>query len=234
MTEWKAFFNKVDEKAQVTFCTVVLDNEDLIDALALKKQYILELELMLPVGVSMDEKQLKSIVDKIPPLPQWKKLFATSASSLYEKIIALDNQIEELSQKEYDVSDIFVTFNTEEDQRNVLEKLSVGVLSIITQNKDALPSDYLFRGEHVLDVFEPAEPSSIRWQDLDETFLVSIIIRCTCINLLFFPIGLSFPLNNLYCTSSILIDTDSNKTKNDYIYSSINCDCRWWIHYCIM
>ena len=121
-------------------------------------------------------------VKQIPPLPWWKTIISPSAEAVYEKIIALDESIEKLQKKNFDVTHIFVTFETEEDQRKVLTKLSLGVLPMLRQRKESLPSECLFRGEKVLKVSEPAEPSSIRWQNLDESVGVSIHFRQKLVN----------------------------------------------------
>lgn len=80
-----------------------------------------------------------------------------------------------LAQLDYPVTNVFLTFETEKDQRKVLESLSVGSLQAAYNNKKALEQDsYLFRGEHVLAVEEPDEPSTIRWQDLNAGSLQKI------------------------------------------------------------
>ena len=76
----------------------------------------------------------------------------------------------------------------ENQQRAVLEKLSIGNLNVFFNKKGSLPDEYLFRGNKVLKVIEPNEPNSIRWNDLDESFFVrtntlffdiTIVSQCT-------------------------------------------------------
>ena len=88
------------------------------------------------------------------------------ARSSYEKLMKFEKKIVELCDKEYSVTDVFVTFETEQAQRTALSNLSVGKLAIINQDQSALPDNLKFRGNIVLDVSEPAEPSAVRWQDV--------------------------------------------------------------------
>lgn len=122
----------------------------------------------------MDESNLKELVEQIPSMPWWKKIFSTSADTLYEKVVALDASIDEMSKKEYDVVSIVATFEKERDQRKVLERLSFGSVTVDRQQKDKVPPEYLFRGERVLSICEPEEPNSMRWQDMDTSISVRI------------------------------------------------------------
>ena len=77
-------------------------------------------------------------------------------------------KVKGLAQLFYPCTDVFLTFETEAEQRDVLEKMSVGILQAEKNMKSAVADPkYLFRGEHVLYVSEPQEPSTIRWQNLN-------------------------------------------------------------------
>jgi len=175
--EWKAYFSQVCEDAQAVLCTVVIDNENLVKKLAERITLINNLDLLLPPGVQMDETKLEELVQTVPPVPWYMKPFSTSAASIYKKILKLDTSIEKMTKKEFQVSDVFVTFETEQSQRKILERLSVGDMQVWSQRKKGIPSERLFRGKHVLKVIEPAEPSSVRWLDLDESYLLQIFQR---------------------------------------------------------
>lgn len=84
----------------------------------------------------------------------------------------MERECRQLMEKRFDVSEVFVTFETESAQRRVLRLLTVGKMHVASNNTRALIFEYLFRGNLVLDIIESVEPSAIRWQDLDETFLV--------------------------------------------------------------
>ena len=93
----------------------------------------------------------------------------TSRGCSYDSFLYMDSaKVKGLAQLDYDVTNVFVTFETEEDQRYVLSQLSVGLLQAQMNDKSAVRrKEYLFDGEHVLYVSEPGEPSTIRWEDLN-------------------------------------------------------------------
>lgn len=55
--------------------------------------------------------------------------------------------------------------------------MSVGGFHVLTNNTSALADNLTFRGKHVLAVQEPPEPSSVRWQDLDEGIFHQLFLR---------------------------------------------------------
>lgn len=75
------------------------------------------------------------------------------------------------SLKPFPVDNVFVTFETEDAQRKCLHALSCGTIHAVLNNTYAFPNkDHLFRGEQILLVDEPEEPSTIRWQHLNISF----------------------------------------------------------------
>jgi hypothetical protein len=108
---------------------------------------------------------------------------------LYSKMLVLKRKIKELQEKEYKVSQIFVTFETEAGQRTALSALQLGFLDIVTDNKKAVAQNCLFKGK-LLHVVQPAEPNAVRWLDLDDSPMkifirsfVTLIITCGLIAL---------------------------------------------------
>jgi len=87
------------------------------------------------------------------------------AETLVDKVFQLTDEIKELQTEKYEVSKVFVTFETEEGQRAALSALSIGRLDIMMNNKAACAPSCLFKG-HMLNVGEPSEPSAVRWLDL--------------------------------------------------------------------
>ncbi len=69
--------------------------------------------------------------------------------------------------EEFEVTDVFVTFETEQMQRLVLETMCVPGF-----RKDEVNEKFKFEGV-VLELEEPDEPSSMRWEDLDVPWAVS-------------------------------------------------------------
>jgi hypothetical protein len=173
--EWRDFFSQF---GHVTFCTVTLDNEQLMRALIQRRKLVLQIEYLLRPGVPFDKNNLDAMVQQCYPVPHWQKLFlfASDASTLLKKIRAMEQgPIKKLAAQKKNVSNVFVIFETEQGQRRALEALSVPRLDVWTNNKSHIAENYLFRGNHVLAVREPPEPSSVRWQDLDDTNSVRAI-----------------------------------------------------------
>jgi hypothetical protein len=85
---------------------------------------------------------------------------------LMGKVDALDQKIKAMinPDKPNPTSTVIVTFETEAAQRRVLAALTVGKLK--------KTGYHMFRGEHVLQVEEPEEPSTIRWQQHSTSELV--------------------------------------------------------------
>jgi hypothetical protein len=101
----------------------------------------------------------------------WARLLAMAAPGIpehFSRVVALNAKVEGLAQLEYPVTNVFVTFETEKDQRKVLSCLSVGSVHADRNDIKALADPkFLFRGKHVLKVSESEEPTTIRWQDLN-------------------------------------------------------------------
>jgi hypothetical protein len=86
----------------------------------------------------------------------------------FSRIVALNAKVEGLAQLDYPVTNVFLTFETEKDQRHVLSSLSVGSLKASRNDVRAVKNPkHLFRGKYVLRVSEAEEPDTVRWQDLN-------------------------------------------------------------------
>lgn len=149
-----------------------MDNEELIKALVLRRKLILKLRNKLPLREDFDHDDLPKLVKECAPVPGWKKMFFldTEASTIYDKIQKTDDDINKFSKKEYDVSSVFVIFETETGKNDVLGKLSLPRLK-----RAMLDKKFKFKGKVALDAIDAEEPSSIRWEDLNVPFTVSRI-----------------------------------------------------------
>jgi hypothetical protein len=87
------------------------------------------------------------------------------AETLVDRVFTLTNEIKELQTEKYDVSKVFVTFETEEGQRAALSALSIGRLDIMMNNKGSVAPSAIFK-DTILRIGEPSEPSAVRWLDL--------------------------------------------------------------------
>jgi hypothetical protein len=192
---WRDFFEQFADK-QVTVVTVALNNRQLLDKLIVRRILCNELRVKLPKNTEMDdedmvrsavakliqerdsEKQgiLKRIVKcTILPILHKANLFLP-AEKLVDKLFTLTNEIKELQAKEYQVSSVFVTFETEEGQRAALEALSVGKLDLMMQNKAKVAPSAVFHGR-VLKVVETTEPSAVRWREQGTSTLERNVMR---------------------------------------------------------
>ena len=116
---WKQFFEE-NFDAQVVVCTVALNNEKLIEALVKRKQLLRQLEDMIPYDVTFDENDLDRMANECPAVPVWKKVLCcggTSGDDIYSSILNVDKEIEELASIHYNVTNVFITFETEHEQR---------------------------------------------------------------------------------------------------------------------
>jgi hypothetical protein len=110
-------------------------------------------------------------------------------AALYNKVIVLTAEIKGLSQLDNPVTSIFITFETEKAQREILSTLCVSKSDALCNNKNALKDKkHIFRGKHVLEIIEPDEPSTIRWSNLNTEFFQSVKALCITTVLTFLTI----------------------------------------------
>ena len=171
--EWRSFFKDNFDGAQAVVCTCAVENDLLVKSLVQRRELIRKIHSLQP-GESM---KMLDIAKKAAHIRRERTLFGSLKAKIipdipecYDKLVSLKGLVEGLAQLDYPVTNVFITFETEEEQRRVLEKLSVGYRAAKANNQGALSDKkYLFRGNIVLDVYEPEEPSTIRWQDLNAT-----------------------------------------------------------------
>ena len=188
--EWKTFF---DQFGQVASVTVALDNEELLRALLHRRILMLMLEDLLPLGITLEPSNLDRAFEQASPLTFLQRcMMTTDSSTIKAKIDEIDQKIKlDLVKRVYVVSKVFIIFEMNHSQHKALEKLSIGGINVMMNNKSVLPEKFCFRGKHVLRVGEPPEPSSVRWQDLDESFLTKVIHRIITFLLTFALITIS-------------------------------------------
>lgn len=98
-----------------------------------------------------------------------KALVVSGVPELLTQLIATNERIKKLSLVDYHATRVFVTFETENAQRTVLNSLSVGAKMILKRSKfNVANPEHIFRSKNVLHVKEAHEPSSIRWHDLSD------------------------------------------------------------------
>ena len=161
---------------QLQVCTVAVDNDLLVRTLVERRDTLRTIQNSLEPGTSISHLRLAYLAAKSERERNWfgRQLAQISPGlpEFFARYVALNAKVQGLAQLDFPVTNVFLTFETERDQRHVLQKLSVGSLKASRNDKRALPDPkYLFRGKHVLAVEEPDEPSTIRWQDLNAGFL---------------------------------------------------------------
>lgn len=174
---------------RVTAVTVALNNDEMLRKLIIRRIHRNNLRLMLPRRTDMnDEDNVRSAVaqlvrdrDAEPRGCLWK-IFDSSilpilrifnillpGEILVDRVFQLTDEIKELQTKTYEVSKVFITFETEEGQRAALSALAIGRLDIMNNIASVAPSA-IFQ-DQLLSVGEPVEPSAVRWLDLSATKL---------------------------------------------------------------
>jgi hypothetical protein len=174
--EWRVFFR---EKfgADTTVCTIAVDNDFLVRSLLERRECMQKIELLLEPGTSVDELNLARIAAQIERERSFfGKLLASVVPGIPEllgRVTILASRVQGLAQQDYPASNVFITFETEAAQRKVLSALSVGVIAANGNKTKVLSKtpEYLFRGDLLLNVDEPEEPSTVRWQDLNTKFV---------------------------------------------------------------
>eukprot|EP00547_Thalassionema_nitzschioides_P018175 CAMPEP_0194240440 /NCGR_PEP_ID=MMETSP0158-20130606/6609_1 /TAXON_ID=33649 /ORGANISM="Thalassionema nitzschioides, Strain L26-B" /LENGTH=936 /DNA_ID=CAMNT_0038975135 /DNA_START=42 /DNA_END=2852 /DNA_ORIENTATION=+ len=202
--QWRKFFSQF---GHVTCCTVAIDNEDLVKALMERRLLMFQMQQLLPPGViAFDKSDLGLMAEKTLPLVWWQKMmFMSNGEKLRSQIAKLDEKIMELSssEKKPDVSQIFITFETEEAQRAALRRLTVRRWDTLVMNNNIinnssarLPDEnlLLYDGKHILKVTEPPEPSAVRWQDLDDSIQrrLAVLFVTSILTLLLIVCGMLF------------------------------------------
>jgi len=197
--EWVEYFLQFD--AKVTCLCICLNNDILVKALVERRERYLQLTRKLPLGTSLDDNTVSLLAAQCERDRNGLTYFIATIlhpfylmldiAALYSRIVVLTSKIRGLSQLENPVSNVFVTFETEKGQRNVLTALDCGIISARTNNAKAFyQASHLFRRRQVLQISEPEEPSTIRWQDLNANFskkvrsLILTFILTLCLNVL--------------------------------------------------
>lgn len=179
--EWRLFFAE-RFGARVTVCTVAVDNDLLVRSLVERRERLRQIDMSVDDGTRLNILNLSRIAAKIERKRRfWGRLVAMFSAGIPEhfaRLVVLTARIQGLAQQDYPASKLFVTFETEADQRHVLQALDVGTFSArhYLVNKLANPQ-HLFRDKLLLQVSEPDEPSTIRWQGEFCTCLPSLLLQ---------------------------------------------------------
>mmetsp|Transcript_29806 Transcript_29806/g.49189 ORF Transcript_29806/g.49189 Transcript_29806/m.49189 type:complete len:964 (-) Transcript_29806:41-2932(-) len=182
--KWRAFFSQFADK-QVVALTIALNNHELLQKLQTRRVLRNSLKAMLPKNMDLEDEDLvRERVSLIMKEQEGEKRGVCSvlcgctlvpilnllnyflpADVLVDKIFDLTEDIKELLKQKYEVTQVYVTFETEAGQRNALEALSTSTMVINLNQTDQVPPSTVYEGK-VLHVIEPPEPNTVRWLDL--------------------------------------------------------------------
>jgi len=169
--EWKEFFES-RFGGHLTCCTVTIDNDLLVRALAERREVLFRIEEHLKEGSGLNTLSLSEHAGNVEHnrhfLSRLKSRLSPDIPELVWRLSVLNARIQGLAQLEYRATRVFCTFETEGAQRHILSQMTVGSIAAMRNNTHKVNPNLLFRGELVLHVREAEEPSTIRWMDLDE------------------------------------------------------------------
>jgi hypothetical protein len=173
--QWRRYFEKNWPGLKCAAITCAVNNDLLVKALVKRREVLRMMELQLDPGTPMDIDNLALLAAKEARsrrgfLGNWMAVVVPGIPELVSELVSLNTSVKGLAQLSYPCTNVFVTFETEKDQRDVLSKLSVGHRHLRSNNGKALSDPkYLFEGHLLLKVEESVEPNSVRWQDLNVT-----------------------------------------------------------------
>lgn len=208
--EWRDFFDSYSENKGVTMVTIILDNAVLLRQLKARRFFMKELQRKIPtLDFNCSPAQIreqvitKSMANQEKVESCSKKLFNITLRPIFrifnhyletqvllERIVQKTELIQEHQKKEYPVSSVIVTFETEKGKRTALEALQLSTIELWRQN--TVDAQHAFKGK-LLRLIEPTEPSALRMLTLDVPFskrviqfMITLIITIALIVLSYF------------------------------------------------
>jgi Calcium-activated chloride channel len=127
-------------------------------------------------GTSLDTLTIARIATKQERerrvLARFVALFVPGIPEYFSHLTVMTAKVQGLAQQHYPATNVFLSFETEKAQREVLAAYNLGSIDVSRNNASKMknPEQHLFRGNLVLKVGEPDEPNTVRWQDLNEKF----------------------------------------------------------------
>jgi hypothetical protein len=203
--EWKLYFERLllsignGDGRQVKYCTVALDNAELVAALVERRAGLLQAvhhdvdDNNVHGGAHDDRTAIQPVPEHIRTVaPEWAqrcdRIEAKCRALLQVQVVPEKDGDEQkkkkkqkdepkklLGQRRYGATKVFVTFDTEKSQRDVLRLLwsrdpryAFRRHGELRQQQEQ-PEQKQQAPAHVLHVQEAMEPSVVRWQDLHAT-----------------------------------------------------------------
>ena len=127
------------EGVRVTCCTVAVDNDLLVKALVERRELLRRIELMVEPGTSLDTLTLTVIAAQQERARTWWQsvlaLISPGIPELFARVVVLNAKVQGLSQLDYPATNVFCTFETEDEQRRVRNALKFSKASLQRQNR---------------------------------------------------------------------------------------------------
>ena len=140
--EWRNFFVKNLGSTHVVAVTVAVDNDDLVKAIVERRETMKMLELLLDPGTVLEMNNLAGIAAQVErqrgAFSSFLSFFIPGIPELFGRVVVLTAAIRGLAQHDYPATKVFVTFETEGDQRRIVQEMAVGSLYIRKNDKSAL------------------------------------------------------------------------------------------------
>ena len=175
-----------------------------------RREILRQIENLLPDGTPLDIESLDAQVER-KAAKKGRFFFRSPVPSLVSRLKEQNHKIKTELKKhaDYPVTNVFVTFETETAQRNVLQTLTVGSVAATKNDTTKVPAPrFLFRGKYVLEIIEPEEPNAITWDELNATksqivirLVITTIITAMLIVVSFFFIVILYQVGTLVATT---------------------------------
>lgn len=172
---WRDFFSKFDQSSP-PLVTIALDNEELLSALAQLRNYRWKLQCYLKCeGENSEDVLERKLLEMEKDREERNDLFSffktlckpfglfLDGADILSKLQYHQLQVKTLLKKEYYVSKVFITMETETGQRTALDALDVARLQNCRNVIDDANPKFQ---EKILYVQEAREATAVRWEDL--------------------------------------------------------------------
>jgi len=153
-------------QVDIVFITISLNNGELLQALANREKMRSNLRTLRSFHVMQrihnewvpEQDKLNCFQRLLQPLGLYQ-----TVEYLELQLTKLEKKIDDLSKCKYEPETVYITFDTEEDQREFLAKYSFGILERFFRRCYKGNKDNIFQGTRLL-ASEPFEPSDIIWE----------------------------------------------------------------------
>ena len=215
--EWRLFFERFGRVRNVTItkknrslCKLLLRKHLLLRGIDRRYHDIVKNEkdystVVKNVGARLDSTGSSALVNeqKSCCLHLMQTIgFARDFQYHLQQLCAVNCLIDEASQVEYEACRVFISFETEKEQRSCLSECATSYMESMFDISNPSTTRTKFRDSSVLSISESAEPNNIQWLNLESSLFENLFRRSMCwlfslgiIAALFFAIGVVLKSN---------------------------------------